>query len=48
MDGIPVVTVKGEGIIPFKSHKSTSKVITKCVLGFPLNTRRIRFETLIT
>ena len=44
----PIVTLNGEGTTPFKSHKSTFKVITKHVLGFPLNTMWNRFETLIT
>ena len=32
-----VVTLKGEGTVPFRSQKSTSKVITKRALRFPLN-----------
>ena len=34
----PVVTLKGESIVPFRSQKSTSKVIQehwKCSYGFP-------------
>ena len=43
-----IVTLKEEGTIPFRSQKSTSKVFTKCALGFPLNIMWNRFETLIT
>ena len=43
-----VVTLKEEGIIPFRSHKSTSKVSSKCALEFPLNSMWNRSETLIT
>ena len=45
---IPVVTLKGEDTTPFRSQKRSSKVIIKRALGFPLNTRRIESETLIT
>ena len=43
-----VVTLKEEGIILFRSHKSTSKVFSKCALEFPLNSMWNRSETLIT
>ena len=43
-----IMTLKVEGTIPFRSHKSTSKVFWKHVLGFPLNTMWNRSETLIT
>ena len=43
-----VVILKEEDTIPFRSHKSTFKVSTKRVLGFPLYTMWNIFETLIT
>ena len=43
-----VVTLKGEGTVPFRSHKGTSKVPTKHVLEFPLNIIWNKSETLIT
>ena len=45
---ILVVTLKEEGKIPFRSHKSTSKVFLKHALGFSLNTMWNRSENLIT
>ena len=38
IDGIMVVTFKGEGTEPLRSQKRTSNVSTKCALGFHLNT----------
>ena len=34
--------------LPFRSQNSTSIVYSKCAIGFPLNTRRIILESLIT
>ena len=42
-----VVTLKGEGTVPFWYHKSTSKVFIKCALRFPLYTRSVSLEILI-
>ena len=39
-----VMTLKGEGIVPFGYHKSTSKVFIKCALRFPLYTRSVSLE----
>ena len=43
-----IETLIGEGTTHFGSHKSTSKVSLKHVLGFPLNAMWNRSQTLIT